>query len=97
MRLELFGCCKAEFDELSNLALFGLGLCFFILFLRLPCCAGLTCVGNIYLYVPEETADPTVSYFWRGTARSDCSKLAGQSQCLGVVFSVLCRLGVGED
>lgn len=51
MRLELFGCCKVEFDELSNFALFGLG---FLLFLRLPCCAGFACcVGNIFLCTPE--------------------------------------------
>lgn len=40
MRLELFGCCKAEFDELSNFALFGLFSV--VLLLRLPCHAGLT-------------------------------------------------------
>lgn len=37
MRLELFGCCKVEFDELSNFALFGLGVFFLFFFLRLPC------------------------------------------------------------
>lgn len=39
MRLELFGGCKVESDELSNSVLFGL---FFVVlfFLRLPCHAG---------------------------------------------------------
>lgn len=40
MRLELFGCCKVEFDELSNFALFGLGVFFSLFFLRLPCMQG---------------------------------------------------------
>lgn len=46
---------------------------------------------------PEEDAEPTISCFQQGTTRPDCTKPAGQSQPLGVAFSTLCLLRVGED
>lgn len=96
MRLELFGWCKAGCDELSNFALFGLGLLGFI-FGDYPAAQHSLVAWVTSFCAPEGDAEPTISCFQQGTARPGCTKPAGQSQPLGVAFSMLCLLRVGED